>query len=106
MEKTFKSIQQLANIIDSVATPLYPGYNITKEVAKEVAKVIEDKQFEVIGAEKVEKLIEKLTKEKQFEEAKNICYSLIKNSSAKKKYGYFWLGRIFSAESWDIKKRN
>lgn len=104
MEKTFKSIQQLANIIDSVATPLYPGYNITKEVAKEVAKVIEDKQFEVIGAEKVEKLIEKLTKEKQFEEAKNICYSLIKNSSAKKKYGYFWLGRIFSAESWDIKK--
>lgn len=104
MEKTFKSIQQLANIIDSVATPLYPGYNITKEVAKEVAKVIEDKQFEVIGVEKVEKLIEKLTKEKQFEEAKNICYSLIKNSSAKKKYGYFWLGRIFSAESWDIKK--
>lgn len=105
MEKTFKSIQQLANIVDSVATPLYPGYSITKEVAKEVAKFIEDKQFEVIGAEKVEKLIEKLTKEKQFEEAKNICYSLIKNSSAKKKYyGYFWLGRIFSAESWDIKK--
>ncbi len=101
MEKTFKSIQQLANIVDSVVTPLHPEYRI----AKVVAKFIKDKQFEVIVAENVEKLIEKLIKEKQFEEAKNICYSLIKNSSAKKKYyGYFWLGRIFSAESRDIKK--
>lgn len=101
MGKTYKSIRQLANIVDSVVTPLHPEYRI----AKVVAKFIKDKQFEVIVAEKVEKLIEKLIKEKQFEEAKNICYSLIKNSSAKKKYyGYFWLGRIFSAESRDIKK--
>lgn len=101
MGKTFKSTRQLANIVDSVATSLHPEYII----AKKAAQFIGDKQFEVIGAEKEEKLIEKLTKEKQFEEAKNICYPLIKNSSAKKKYyGYFWLGCIFSAESWDIKK--
>ena len=59
MGKTFKSIQQFANIVDSVVIPLSPGYRITKEVAK----FIEEKLFEEANEE--EKRINKLIEEKQ-----------------------------------------
>lgn len=97
---TFKSARQLANIVDSVVTPLYPEYTI----AKKAAQFIGEKLFEEANEE--EKRINKLIKEKQFEEAKNKCYQLIKNSSNSEEqcFGYFWLGRIFSAESRDIQK--
>lgn len=100
MGKTFKSIQQFANIVDSVVTPLSPGYRITKEVAK----FIEEKLFEEANEE--EKRINKLIEEKQFEEAKNICYQHINNTSdsVEQSLGYFWLGRIFSEELSDIRK--
>lgn len=97
---TFKSTRQLADTVDSVVTLLSPGYRITKDVAQ----FIGEKLFEEANEE--EKRINKLIKEKQFEEAKNKCYQLIKNSSNSEEqcFGYFWLGYIFLAESWDIKK--
>lgn len=97
---TFKSTRQLANTVDSVVTSLFSKYRI----AKDVAQFIGEKLFEEANEEK--KRINKLIKEKQFEEAKNRCYQLIKNSSnsGKQCFGNFWLGRIFSEELWDIRK--
>lgn len=97
---TFKSTRQLANTVDRVVTLLHPEYII----AKKAAQFIGDKLFEEANEE--EKRINKLIKEKQFEEAKNRCYQLIKNSSDSEKqcFGNFWLGRILSEELWDIRK--
>lgn len=97
---TFKSTRQLANTVDRVVTLLHPEYTI----AKKAVQFIGEKLFEEANEE--EKRINKLIKEKQFEEAKNRCYQLIKNSSDSEKqcFGNFWLGRILSEELGDIRK--
>lgn len=78
-----KSAQRLATIFESIA------------------KSIETIQLENIAIE-----VGQLIKEKKFEEAKNICYQYINNTSDSEaqSLGYFWLGRIFSGESRDIQK--
>lgn len=78
-----KSAQRLATIFESIA------------------KSIETIQLDNIATE-----VGQLIEEKQFEEAKNISYQHINNTSdsVEQSLGYFWLGRIFSAESWDIQR--
>lgn len=70
-------------------------------IFESIAKSIETIQLENIGTE-----VGQLIEEKKFEEAKNICYQHINNTSdsVDQSLGYFWLGRIFSGESWDSQR--